>query len=171
MTPQDHNKVIGIMHLIWGGFNALTMLILVPLFFAFMGIIGSDPNAPPEVAAIFGVFGAFFLILAAVFGIPPLIAGYGMLKQRRWARVMGIISACMTALSFPFGTALCVYTMWFLFGQGERYYRGYDAPPAWPGSLNDANYSGWNAQNARDAQQQQRQHDYAPPQQPPDWRS
>ncbi|MBC7931882.1 MAG: hypothetical protein H7Z38_15080 [Rubrivivax sp.] len=172
MTPQDHNKVIGIMHLIWGGFNALTMLILVPFFLIFMGLIGSDPNAPPELVPIFGIFGAFFLVLAVLFGIPPLVAGYGMLKQKRWARVMGIVSACLTALSFPFGTALCVYTMWFLFGQeGERFYRGNDAPPAWAGSLNGANYSGWNAQSAARDEQKGRQQEYAPPPQPPDWRS
>ena len=170
MTSEDHNKVIGIMHLIWGGFNALIMLILVPFFLVFMGAIGRDPKAPPEVAAIFGLFGAFFLIFAVLFGLPPLIAGYGILKRKRWGRVMGIISACLTALSFPFGTALCVYTMWFMFGQGERFYRGYDAPPERAGSLNGANYSGWNAQSANDAQKQ-RQHDYVPPPQPPDWRS
>ena len=38
MTPQDHNKVIGIMHLIYGGFNALMLVIFVPIFFAMGGI-------------------------------------------------------------------------------------------------------------------------------------
>lgn len=170
MTPQDHNKVIGIMHIIWGGFNALAMIILVPVFLVMMGVIGSNPQAPPEVKTLFGFFGIFFLGLAVVFGLPPIIAGYGMLKRKSWARVMGIISACLTALSFPFGTALCVYTMWFLFGEGERFYRGHDAPPSWSGALNEANYSGWNAQRAQD-EQRKRQSEYAPPHQPPDWRS
>ena len=167
MTTEDHNKVIGIMHLIWGGFNALTMLIIVPFFFAFLGIIGSDPNAPPELKYFFGIFGVFFAVLAVLFGIPPLVAGYGMLKRRSWARVAGIISACLTALSFPFGTALCVYTMWFLFGEGERFYRGVGGQEGWRGSLRDANTFDWESQRAADA----RRREYAPPPQPPDWRS
>ncbi|HEX3558614.1 MAG TPA: hypothetical protein VHU19_05395 [Pyrinomonadaceae bacterium] len=165
MTPQDHNKVIGIMHLIWGGFNALTLLILIPFFLLFAGVIGSDPHAPPELSVFFGFFGVLVLLLAALFGIPPIVAGYGMLKRRSWARLAGIISACFTALSFPFGTALCVYTFWFLFSEGENFYRVPDAA-AWRGSLRDADAFDWEAQRAADA----RQKDYTPPPQPPDWR-
>jgi Na+/melibiose symporter-like transporter len=67
MTPQDHNKVIGIRHLIWGGFNALMMIILVPFFLLFMGIVGSDPSAPPEMKAVFGLMGAFVFVLTLWF--------------------------------------------------------------------------------------------------------
>ena len=165
MTPQDHNKVIGIMHLIWGGFNALTLLILVPFFLIFMGIIGSDPHAPPGLGVLFGLFGALMFVIALVCGIPPVVAGYGMLKRRSWARVAGIISACLCALSFPFGTALCVYTFWFLFSEGENFYRAPDAA-WWRGSLKDAGTSDWEARRAAET----RQKDYTPPQ-PPDWRS
>jgi hypothetical protein len=179
MTPQDHNKVIGIMHLIYGGFNALMMIIFVPFFFAIGAGIAADPNAPPALTAIFGAFGFLMLFLALLFGLPPMLAGYAMLKRKSWARVMGIIAAVLEALSFPFGTALCVYTLWFLFGQGEGFHRagaggqtyghgfqygqGFQSPP-----LPDASTFGWDAQRA--SQQQGRQRDYVPPPQPPDWR-
>ena len=166
MTPQDHNKVIGIMHLLWGGFNALTMIIFVPFFLILTGIIGSDPHAPPGLPVIFGFFGLLFLILAVLFGIPPLVAGYGMLKRRSWAKVAGSVSACLCALSFPFGTALCVYTFWFLFSEGENFYRAPDAP-AWRGSLKGAGTFDWETRRASDA----RQPADAPPPEPPDWRS
>ena len=168
MTPQDHNKVIGIMHLIWGGFNALTMLILVPFFLAFIGIIGSDPRAPSGLGLIFGAFGLFFLALAMLLGIPPLVAGYAMLKRKSWARIAAIVSACLTALSFPFGTALCVYTFWFMFTDGERFYRvgDYTQPSDWRGSLPSANAYDWEARRTAD---EKRNKDYVPPQ-PPDWR-
>jgi hypothetical protein len=170
MTPQDHNKVIGIMHLLWGGFNALTMIIFVPFFLILTGIIGSDPHAPPGLPVIFGFFGLLFLILAVLFGIPPLVAGYGMLKRRSWAKVAGIVSACLCALSFPFGTALCVYTLWFLFGPGQNFHRGgYDEPPApdWRGSLHGGSAYDWESQRAS---QSSRPREYVPPRQPPDWR-
>jgi hypothetical protein len=168
MTPQDHNKVIGIMHLIWGGFNALIMIILVPFFLIFMGIVGSDPSAPPEMKAVFGLMGAFVLVLAVLFGIPPLLAGYAMLKRKSWAKVAGIISSCLCALSFPFGTALCVYTLWFLFGEGAHYHRAAAAAKEnWRTPLRDATTFDWQAQRAADAS---RPREYVPPPQPPDWR-
>ncbi|MDT7779336.1 MAG: hypothetical protein QOC99_1848 [Acidobacteriota bacterium] len=169
MTSQDHNKVIGIMHLIYGGFNALMMIIFVPFFLMVSGIIASDPNAPPGVTAIFGFFSVFMLVFAFIFGLPPILAGYAMLRRKSWARVAGIVSACLCAMSFPFGTALCVYSLWFLFGQeGERFYKGGEtaqnryAPP-----LRDANTFDWEAQRASDTR---RQREYVPPPQPPDWR-
>ena len=101
MTPQDHNKVIGIMHLIYGGFNALMMVIFVPFFFVIGAAGAADPNAPPALAAIFGFFGVLMLLLAAVFGLPPILAGYAMLKHKSWARVMAIIASVVEAISFP----------------------------------------------------------------------
>jgi hypothetical protein len=173
MTTQDHNKVIGIMHLIWGGFNALMMLFFVPFFFAISGIITSDPNAPPEVTTMFGFFGVFMLAFAVLFGLPSVIAGYAMLRRKRWARVAGVIASCLCALSLPFGTALCIYTLWFMFSPGEHFYSNdTDLTQSWraPG-LRDAHTFDWEAQRAADASRRDHVRDYVPPPQPPDWRS
>jgi hypothetical protein len=167
MTPQDHNKIIGIMHLIWGGFNALMMIIFVPFFLMISGIIASDPHSPPGMTALFGFFGLLMFVLAFLFGLPPILAGYGMLKRKSWARLLGIISACLCALSFPFGTALCVYTLWFLFGEGEQFHRGVAAEQNWRAPLRDASTFDWETQRAAEPS---RPRDYAPPPQPPDWR-
>jgi hypothetical protein len=171
MTPQDHNKVIGIMHLIYGCFNALMMVIFVPVFIGMGALAASDPGAPAGLLAIFSFFGLLMFALAVIFGLPPILAGYAMLKRKSWARVMSIIAACVEALSFPFGTALCVYTFWFLFGQGEHLHRGGGGQMAGQGwnapSLHDANTFDWEAQRAA---QSSRQRDYVPPPQPPDWR-
>ena len=169
MTLEDHNKVIGIMHLIWGGFNALMMLFLIPFIIMILGPMGSDPTAPPELKTVFGIFGVFIVTITLLFSIPPLLAGYAMLKRKRWARVMGIIAACFEVLSMPFGTALGVYTMWFLFGQGEKFHRGgdADAPQDWRGSLRDGSAYDWETQRTA---QSSRPREYTPPHQPPDWR-
>jgi hypothetical protein len=170
MTPQDHNKMIGIMHLIWGGFNALMMVFILPFMLAMFGVISRDPAVPPEARAVFGFFGVFVFLFALVFAIPPLLAGYGLLKRKSWGRVAGIVAACFTALSMPFGTALTVYTLWFLCGpQGEQMYKkGANAYEPWRGSLRDASAYDWDAQRTADAG---RSREYVPPPQPPDWRS
>lgn len=170
MTPQDHNKIIGIMHLIWGGFNALMMMIFVPFFFGIGALAAYDPKAPPGLMAVFGIFGVVMLALALVFGLPPILAGYAMLKRKSWAKVAGIVAACFTAMSMPFGTALTVYTLWFLCGpEGDKLYRKGEpyAYEPWRGGLRDGNTFDWEAQRAADAR---RARDYVPPPQPPDWR-
>jgi hypothetical protein len=170
VTSQDHNKVIGIMHLIWGGFNALMMLLFVPFIIIILGPMGSDPTAPPELKTVFAAFGVLIVLFTLVFSIPPLLAGYAMLRRKRWARVMGIIAGCFEALSMPFGTALCVYTLWFMFGQGESFYHdGGNMAQDWRrNSLRDASTFNWEAHRAQ--QQHQPPREYAPPPQPPDWR-
>jgi hypothetical protein len=171
MTPQDHNKVIGIMHLIWGGFNTLVTLIVFPIIIAILGpLMRSDPNAPAELATFFIAVMVAVFVLSLLFSLPPLLAGYAMLKRKRWAKVMSIIAACFESLSMPFGTALCVYTLWFHFGPGQSFHGGgYDAPPApdWRGTLRDGSAYDWESQRASHSS---RPRDYAPPRQPPDWR-
>jgi hypothetical protein len=171
VTSQDHNKVIGIMHLIWGGFNALLMLLFIPFIIVLLGPMGSDPTPSLEFKAVFAMFWALIIGVTLFFAIPPLVAAYGMLRRRSWGRVAGIVAAFFTALSVPFGTALCVYTLWFLLGEGEQFYRKPNVED-WRGSLlRDANTFDWETQRARQQQRSSRPRDYVPPPQPPDWRS
>ena len=171
MTPQDHNKVIGIMHLIWGGFNTLVTLIVYPILIVLIGgLLRSDPNTPPELSAFFTAIIVAALVLSLLFSLPPLMAGYAMLKGKRYAKVMCVVAACLEAMSVPFGTALAVYSLWFHFGPGQNFNSdGYDAPPApdWRGTLRDASPYDWEAQRAG---QSSRPREYTPPKQPPDWR-
>lgn len=171
MTPQDHNKIIGIMHLIWGGFNALIAFFIVPFILALLFGMSRDPHAPPVAKAFFGIFGLFMSAFMILFTLPSLIAGYALLKRKSWAKVAGIIAAALMAMSMPFGTALTVYTIWFLCGQeGDKLYgKGAtaNAYEPWRGSLRDASAYDWEAQRAADAN---RKREYVPPPQPPDWR-
>ncbi|HEX8119212.1 MAG TPA: hypothetical protein VF521_18180 [Pyrinomonadaceae bacterium] len=170
MTPQDHNRIIGIMHLIWGGFNTVMILVIYPILIGIMGpIFRSDPNVPPEFASVFTAVMVAVFVLSLLFSLPPLLAGYAMLKRKRWARVMSIIASCFEALSMPFGTALAVYSLWFHFGPGQNFNKGGEtfASSDWRGSLRDGSAYDWEAQRTS---QTSRPREYAPPKQPPDWR-
>ncbi len=167
MTSQDHNKMIGIMHLIYGGFNALMLLIMIPFMLFIFGTISRDPQTPPEMRTFFSFFGVFFVFLALLLGVPSLVAAYGMLKKKSWARMAGIIASIVAAMSFPFGTALCVYSLWFLFGEGKTFHERQDFGTSWQGSLKSADSFDWDANRAKDT----RRTEYVPPVQPPDWRA
>lgn len=166
MTSEDHNKVIGIMHLVYGGMNAV-MLPFVIFFIAMgAGMSGLDPSAPPELGFMFVLLGLFFGFLFLILGLPQLIAGYGLLRRKPWGRMWGIVASIMAAISFPLGTALCVYTLWFLFGEGKNFYETLETGAARRGTLPNASTFGWDAHDSTRA----RQYDYAPPPPPPNWR-
>jgi hypothetical protein len=173
MTPQDHNKALGIMHLIYGGFFALMTMLMFVISLFMIPIFRSlppEPNGPPPV--LFMAFFGVFVLLYGLLSIPSIVAGYALLKRKTWARTAGIVAAFLSAISFPFGTALCVYSLWFFFGDAGKAFHssGEAAAGAWAGNLNSApatNDFGWESQRAREAE---RQRTYAPPTQPPDWR-
>jgi len=170
MTPADHNKVIGIMHLIYGGFFTLVALMML-LFFGFLGSVftaaaAGDPNAPP-VAFIWAIMG-FVFVLYFVLSLPGLVAGYAMLKRKPWARIAGVVSAILAGLSFPFGTALCVYSLWFFFGDAGRAFDRELGGHSWQGSLGQGRPFGDYAQTF--GHEREREPAYRPPAQPPDWR-
>ena len=47
--------------------------------------------------------------------IPSFVAGYAFLKRKSWAKIAGIVACALSALRIPFGTAVSIYTFWFLF--------------------------------------------------------
>lgn len=136
MTPQQHNKYLAWSHLAYGGLTAGFGLLFAIMFGAIMLSMpmeaGRDGSQPPPTAffAIFAtIFGGIYLGLA----IPSFIAGYALLKQKRWARTASIVAGVIAAAFFPIGTAVCVYTVWFLMSEPGKFL--YDTPTnALPGS-------------------------------------
>jgi hypothetical protein len=132
----------------YAGFHLL-MMILVMGFEAYMfqniysrsQAMGGRP-LPPFVGLIF----VFVGILTLVMTVPSIVAGYALLKRRQWAKVAGIVAGVTAATSFPVGTAVAVYTFWFLFSDvGKQLYGGTsrELPPLPPkdwqaGSLDSA---------------------------------
>ena len=155
MTPQEHNKNLGLSHLAYGGFMCLLALLMVGLF---NGVFWSAPGGPPFGVAIF--FSLFILLMYGAMTIPSFVAGYALLKKKSWAKTAAIIGAVTAAMNFPIGTAVCVYSFWFLFSEpGKAIFDkpGFMLPPgrqAWASNVND----------------RQEQSEYVPPPTPPDWR-
>ena len=117
MTPIEHNKYLGIAHLAYAGFHVLVTIAMMVFMGTMMSNIfsqarrmGDDsfPTVMPVILVLSGV-------LQVAFSIPPLVAGFAFLKRRTWAKVAGIAGGIVAAMSFPVGTALAVYTFWFLF--------------------------------------------------------
>ena len=155
MSAEQHNKYLAWSHLGYGALSALYMTFMMG-FMIF--VLGREPNGPPAGVMIFMLL--FFCAIFAAMIIPSVIAGYGLLKHRRWAKTATIIAAVLCASSVPFGTGACVYSFWFLFSeQGKAFFeqQKYALPPR---------RQEW----AQISVQNQPSPTYVPPSTPPDWR-
>jgi hypothetical protein len=115
LTPEDHNKALGIAHIAYGAFHLLLITVMM-LFFIGMGAAMAEGAKDFPPLLIFGlVFGLMFIFYLAI-TLPSFVAGYALLKRRSWAKTASIIAAIIESMGFPFGTALCVYSLWFCFG-------------------------------------------------------
>ena len=94
------------------GFSALIAFIglFAVLFLTGIGVAAEDPDAA-RILGFVGLAGAAFLIILA---LPGLLAGYGLLKQRRWGRFLAIVVAVIDLFEIPIGTAIGVYGLWVL---------------------------------------------------------
>ncbi|MEM7332604.1 MAG: hypothetical protein AAF490_10960 [Chloroflexota bacterium] len=104
-----HVKILGWLNIV---LSVLTILVM-----GFVGIILLGAGAISGEAEAFGVmfvialFVGFFMLALA---IPGILAGWGLLNGKNWARVLAIVLGCLNILSFPFGTAVGIYTLWVL---------------------------------------------------------
>ena len=56
---------------------------------------------------------------------PGLAAGYGLLKFKPWARILGIVLSALNLINIPLGTMLGAYGLWVLFSSDtERLFDG-----------------------------------------------
>ncbi|HEV2859440.1 MAG TPA: hypothetical protein VGX48_00380 [Pyrinomonadaceae bacterium] len=163
MTNQEHNKYVGLALLAYGGLQLLmTLVMTLFLFFFFSAMPGGPGDAPPP--AFFVIVIGFMFAFQLFFTAPSLIAAYAVLKRKSWARVAAIVAGIMASISFPLGTAVAVYALWFMMGEGWK--EIYDPASARPrGSLPyGREYAPWQEQTRRP------EREHAPPPTPPDWR-
>ncbi len=119
MAMEKHVTLLGVLNLVCGGLG-LTMGILV---FGILGgvatLIGVAGVANQEEEAliavpILGLVGIIISGFILLMSLPSFVLGYGLLKTRAWAEIVGLIVSALNLLSFPFGTALGIYGIWVL---------------------------------------------------------
>ncbi len=103
---NTHVKVVG---WLWIANGALSIL---------MAIIGLTvinwPRMIPEVnVSLLASFGVVCFFLPGI--IAYVLAGYGLLNYKSWARILSIILAIFNLILFPIGTALGIYTLIIMF--------------------------------------------------------
>ncbi len=102
---KQHVPVLGMLHLVNG-----VLSVLVGIFvFAFLGGFGAVVD-DPEALRIFGFLGILVGTFLLILSIPGIVAGYGLLKQRSWARSLAVAVGILQLVNFPIGTVIGIYT-------------------------------------------------------------
>ena len=100
------------------------LLIVANAFFLLFGLcgcvfmvgIGFIPAAEGDPTAFFvlTIIGVVSLLFFAVLASPGILAGYGLLRGKRWGQILGIVVSFLSLVNFPVGTALGFYALWVL---------------------------------------------------------
>lgn len=106
---DSHVNLVGYLYLAYAGLLLLGAL-LTSIVLTGSGALADDPAAMGILASISGVVWVILLVIA----VPYLLAGWGLLQRREWARVLALVLGALALFSVPIGTALGVYALWAL---------------------------------------------------------
>ncbi len=106
---KQHYKILGILYLVYGGLNILVGFVIGGL----LKIVQNMPMNPDE-ATVLGIVSTIVPVVLIVISLPNIIAGIGLLNNKRWALIMGVILSIFNIMNMPFGTGLSVYSIYVL---------------------------------------------------------
>jgi chromate transport protein ChrA len=111
MTPQDHNRTLGIIYGFMGGILTLAAIVeLVRIM-----IIEKELTRIQSDSLLQILIAVALIIMIFLYSI-----AYGVFKRRRWARIAALISSGLFVWLFPLGTALAIYTWSFMYSDGGK---------------------------------------------------
>ena len=113
---DTHVKVLGVLYLVLSGLALLTALFLVLAIGGVAGIVGvaADPQDAAISIPVLGIAGTALAGMLLVLALPGLLAGWGLLNFRPWARILALVLSALNLLNIPLGTALGLYGLWVL---------------------------------------------------------
>lgn len=106
---QQHLTILGWLYVVGHA------IFLVIGAFVFLLLVGLAPvTGEPEPMWVLTLVGTTVGLLMAALGLPGLLAGWGLLTRKPWARVLAIVVGILSLVNFPIGTAIGLYTLWVL---------------------------------------------------------
>jgi hypothetical protein len=107
MDMKKHVTVAGALRI---GMGVLGLLIAAFVFVAVVGggLISGDRDAFAITSVVGTVIGGFFGLIS----LPNVIAGWGLIRFKPWARILTLILSALDLVNVPIGTLLGIYTIW-----------------------------------------------------------
>ena len=114
---QQHVTILGWLYIIG---HAIFVALGVFLFILLTGI--GMAVADPDARLVLPLVGTGLGWLLILLGLPGLIAGYGLLTAKPWARVLALVIGILNLVNVPIGTIIGAYACWVLLQQPTREY-------------------------------------------------
>ena len=112
---QTHVKVVAVLMIVLSAFGILAAFGMMAAFGLAGGLVGASGDPDAAIALpIIGLTGIAIVIFLLVVSLPGLITGFGLLRLRPWARIVGIVLCVLQLFNFPIGTLVGVYGLWVL---------------------------------------------------------
>ena len=111
---ESHRRILGILYIVSGIMNLVGMLLLSLLFSILFPFIFENAHIDDQwvMVWVLPIIRTFAVIIILLIAIPSLLGGWGMLTNKSWAMTLLLILGCLKLFSFPFGTAIGIYTIW-----------------------------------------------------------
>jgi len=113
---QTHVKVLAVLFIVFSALGVLCAIALLAVFGASAGIVGAtaEPNDAALAIPIIGLAGMGLVIFLLIVSLPGLIAGFGLLNLKPWARILAIVLCAINLVNIPIGTIFGAYGLWVL---------------------------------------------------------
>ena len=79
--------------------------------------VAAEGNDGIRAMNVLSIISVFVMSLFSLLSIPGIVAGFGLLKFKKWARILTIILAFFGLFNIPIGTVISAYTFWVLFNE------------------------------------------------------
>ena len=117
---QEHVRLLGLFWLALSALDAVGGVFLYVFANTVMPHFAAPDTAAGFLRPLLNVVAILVLAKAAL----GLLAGWGLLRREKWARILALVLAFVSLFTnIPLGTALGVYTLWVLLpSESEREY-------------------------------------------------
>ncbi len=112
-----HVKILAAFHLVFGFLGLVAALGVLIVFGGVAGAASLAAVDQPDAwmaIPILGIIGGVLALIALTLSIPGIVAGFGLLKRKPWARILTIVLSVLNLINIPFGTVLAIYGLWVL---------------------------------------------------------
>lgn len=106
---EKHINVVAALQIGLSIFN----LFIAFLIFTVLKLVGGFVDEP-EGGMVLSIIADVLAIVFIVISVPGILAGLGLYKRKEWARILTLILSIIEIFSFPFGTAIGIYSIWAL---------------------------------------------------------
>ena len=109
MNTEKHVTLLAGLMIAYGILGLIGIAVILAVFgigAAFVGDVG--------LAFLTTGFGVGIAGLIAITEVPAILAGWGLLQRKSWARILTLIIAVVNIIEIPLGTAIGIYALWVL---------------------------------------------------------